>query len=268
MQTWQSQLGIGLRMRRFRPPSIEVHFIIIILFIFFMFTSICIVRYQFSVLSDPTTLKDEIRGAVAEAMVSTKDLISEAVGSAILTNMRIAIREMQFQSPSQPTTPCVSNPPTPHVSNPPTPQFFLPPRSHSHFNSPSPFESPLHPPSEAILSPTDSFSYLADTPPGPYLPTFNTSATSWVPQGLECKPGPSWQPPPRLQPPFQPPPSPTRYKLKPPNMVMSQLRHKVVPASIGRVGIALARESVFGPDVMANGELSDDGLMFIKGTLR
>ena len=71
--------------------AIPSPFIIIILFIFFMFTSICIVRYQFSVLSDPTTLKEEIQGAVAEAMVSTKDVISEAVGSAILTNMRVSI---------------------------------------------------------------------------------------------------------------------------------------------------------------------------------
>ena len=45
----------------------------------------------FSLLSD---IKEEIKGAVKEAMASTTEAISQAVGSAILTNMKIVIKQL------------------------------------------------------------------------------------------------------------------------------------------------------------------------------
>ena len=39
-------------------------------------------------------------------------------------------------------------------------------------------------------------------------------------------------------------------------------------AGVGRLAIALARESVFGADVMKTNRLSDEGIRFIRDTLR
>ena len=40
------------------------------------------------------------------------------------------------------------------------------------------------------------------------------------------------------------------------------------PTGIGRLAIVLARESVFGPNVMAANQLTEEGLLFIEQTLR
>ena len=40
------------------------------------------------------------------------------------------------------------------------------------------------------------------------------------------------------------------------------------PTVIGRLAIALACESVFGPDIMAANKLTEEGLLFIEQTLR
>ena len=41
-----------------------------------------------------------------------------------------------------------------------------------------------------------------------------------------------------------------------------------MPGSVGRVAIKLAKESVFGTDVMGQGKLNERGLHFIRMTLR
>ena len=41
-----------------------------------------------------------------------------------------------------------------------------------------------------------------------------------------------------------------------------------MPGRVGRVAIELARDCVFGPDIMATGDLSAEGMSFIKKTLR
>lgn len=61
----------------------------------------------------------------------------------------------------------------------------------------------------------------------------------------------------------QPRHSPTKHSLKSSQLVMGQLRHKLSKGSegsIGRIAIALARECVFGEDVMASGKLAEESL--------
>lgn len=206
---------------------------------------------------------------MSEVMASTTEAISKAVGSAVLQNMRIVIKELQQQQQPPLQTPTL--PPTP--IHPTTLQCGnLPPQLHSPFHS-SPFEFPSHPFSDTLLSPADSFKYYQETPP--YLPSINPaplphpmSPPSWVQARLDSQPGLRWCHPSShlpLQPRSQPPQSPTKHTLKSP---YHRLRHKIVPGSVGQVAIYLARESVFGLDVMAKGQLSDDGLKFIKQTIQ
>ena len=92
--------------------------------------------------------------------------------------------------------------------------------------------------------------------------------------GLPPPPGPSFQPPGtgplspprpgashRLPPgpqPRLPPPSPTHHRLTPPEEVMDQMGDWIVPGRVGHVAIRLAKECVFGADVMAKGKLSEE----------
>ncbi len=64
------------------------------------------------------------------------------------------------------------------------------------------------------------------------------------------------------------PHSPTRHVLKPVDEIIRHNNKNLNQSGVGRLAIALARESVFGPDVMASGRLSEDGLLFIEQTLR
>ena len=84
-------------------------------------------------------------------------------------------------------------------------------------------------------------------------------------------PGPSWGsgplpgsgPPPTSHTPTHshlPPPSPCCHKLRSPEEVLDQVSDWLVPASVGRAAIKLAKENVFGADVMAQGNLSEEGL--------
>ena len=238
----------------------------------------------FSLLSD---IKEEIKGAVKEAMASTAEAISQAVGTAVGTaiskNTKIVLKELQEQQ-SLATPP---NPPTPHMSTIPIPHFGTPspqlpdPQLHSPFHS-SPFESPSHPFSEPLLSPADSLASYHETPP--YLPSLNPeplasmAAPSWVPQQPSWQrpswqqPSGSWQSPPVQSPSphpvrrlLRPPASPTRHTLKSPQVIINRYRHRITPLGVGRVGITLARQSVFGEDVMATGNLSEDGLTYSSG---
>ena len=62
--------------------------------------------------------------------------------------------------------------------------------------------------------------------------------------------------------------SPTKLKLKPVGVVIRRNRKCLNQAGIGRLAICLARESVFGPDVMAANQPTVDGLTFIENTLQ
>lgn len=67
---------------------------------------------------------------------------------------------------------------------------------------------------------------------------------------------------------LNPPVSPTKLTLKPVDIVIRHNSKLLNPTGIGRLAIALARESVFGPDVMAANQLTEEGLLFIEQTLR
>ena len=66
----------------------------------------------------------------------------------------------------------------------------------------------------------------------------------------------------------KPPVSPTKQTLKPVDVVIRHNSKLLNPTGIGRLAIALARESVFGPDIMASNRLTEEGLLFIEQTLR
>ena len=109
-----------------------------------------------------------------------------------------------------------------------------------------------------IFSPPHHSSLL-DTPPHfPPLPDPSNPGPSWAAPQM-----PSPQPPPTH--PLQ---SPSRHTLKPPSLIIERLAHKIIPGSVGWVAITLAQEAVFGPDVMARGALTEEGMMFIKKLLR
>lgn len=61
--------------------------------------------------------------------------------------------------------------------------------------------------------------------------------------------------------------SPTKQKLKPVDVIIRRNRKNLNQAGIGRLAISLARESVFGPDIMAENKITEDGLIFIEQTL-
>ena len=141
-----------------------------------------------------------------------------------------------------------------------------------------PLPPPLHHPSFIQLpSPSSHYSYSPDLfSPPQYTPTCTPPdllsppaqfSTPPHPDYFSPQPGPSWatRPPP---PPRNPPPSPTRHHLVSPSVVLEDKKDKLVPGSVGRVAIQLARQCVFGPDVMATGILSTEGMNFIKKTLR
>ena len=67
---------------------------------------------------------------------------------------------------------------------------------------------------------------------------------------------------------IKPPVSPTKLTLKPVDVVIRHNSKLLNPTGIGRLAIALARESVFGPDIMAANKLTEEGLLFIEQTLR
>ena len=119
-------------------------------------------------------------------------------------------------------------------------------------------------------------------PPSPYAfspsPSFISSPTPELPDVFPSTPGPSWvsgfqsgplsPPRPSLPPgprPHLPPPSPSCQNLRALEEVMDQQGDWV---RVGRVAIKLAKEHVFGSDVMATGKLSEEGLHFIRLTLR
>ena len=95
-----------------------------------------------------------------------------------------------------------------------------------------------------------------------------------------CLPGPPSlsQPPPTTSVPLPPttsvpparppPPSPTHQTLRPVEDVLSEFIDWLGPGRVGRLAIKLARECVFGTDVMARGRLNKDGLHYIRYTLR
>ena len=68
--------------------------------------------------------------------------------------------------------------------------------------------------------------------------------------------------------PLCPPPSPTRQTLLPTSQILEQHDPWLVPGSLGRLVITLARECVFGRDLMTTGNLSKEVLLFIKNTIR
>ena len=98
--------------------------------------------------------------------------------------------------------------------------------------------------------------HLSLDPPGPQV-----SRQALSPPGTPLPPRPR----PRL-----PPPSPSRQKLCAPEEVMDQQGDWVTPGRVGRVAIRLAKECVFGSDVMATGKLYEEGLNFASpyGKLR
>ena len=78
--------------------------------------------------------------------------------------------------------------------------------------------------------------------------------------------GPRLCPPPAPR--LCPPPSPTRQTLQPTSLIMEQCSGWLQGGSVGRLAIRLAKDCVFGADVMATGKLSDEGMVFIKNTIR
>ena len=66
----------------------------------------------------------------------------------------------------------------------------------------------------------------------------------------------------------KPPVSPTKQTLKPVDVVIRHNSKLLNPTGIGRLAIALARESVFGTDIMASNRLTEEDLLFIEQTLR
>ncbi len=114
------------------------------------------------------------------------------------------------------------------------------------------------------------------SPPFP-APTIQASTMPATSMPAPCMPAPTLPPPAATGrhslhlPPV--PHSPTRQKLRPVDVVIQQHRNYQNPAGIGRLAIALARECVFGEDVMAASvsggpKLSGDGVAFIRQTLR
>ena len=106
---------------------------------------------------------------------------SQAVGSAILSNMKIVIKELQKRQPLQ----TLPNPPTPHLSTITTPQFSNPPPLILNFTL---LSTPLllNLSLRLFAVPADSFASYQETPP--YLPSINPgplaypmAAPSWVP---------------------------------------------------------------------------------------
>ena len=108
----------------------------------------------------------------------------------------------------------------------------------------------------------------APLPPGPPPQTGPPLPLGSPPQtGLPLPSGPPPQTGPPL-PPRLPPPSPSRLKLRPPDELLMQMSDWVSPGRIGRLAIKLAKECVFGTDIMATGKLSKEGLDYIRLTLR
>ena len=66
----------------------------------------------------------------------------------------------------------------------------------------------------------------------------------------------------------KPPVSPTKQTLKPVDVVIRHNSKLLNPTGIGRLAIALARESVFGTDIMASNRLTEECLLFIEQTLQ
>ena len=184
------------------------------------------------------------------------------------------LREMQdsshrplLQSLIQDSSPSPLPPPLRHPSQSPyhdasppyqvspSPDMFASPSPHPHLLSPPPhpnFVSPPHNPHHLLshpsypnsLSPPSHPHYQPDTP---------------GPSGSWATPFPATA--------LHPPPSPTRQALIPTSEVLDDKRDWL-SGNLGRLAIHIARRCVFGTDVMASGQLSEEGLLFIKNTIR
>lgn len=135
--------------------------------------------------------------------------------------------------------------------------------------SPAPSYAPSFHDDMGIYSPLTRQATPFSSPPVPMLPP--------------AQPGPSYKPVPNTSSQkfaspaaassqhissLNPPVSPTKLTLKPVDIVIRHNSKLLNPTGIGRLAIALARESVFGPDVMAANQLTEEGLLFIEQTLR
>ena len=108
---------------------------------------------------------------------------------------------------------------------------------------------------------------VADADLGVWVKDFEAEAAHH-PHYQDSLPGPSgsWATPPPPTP-LRPPPSPTRQTLLPTSQVLEH-EQWLEPGKLGRLAITLARVCVFGRDVMATGNLSEEGLLFIKNSIR
>ena len=150
---------------------------------------------------------------------------------------------------------------------PPQPPQTLHPQAQTsvlhHFppNFPGPsFNSPPQPstPTPYFFSPAHSFS--SSTPELPDL---------FPPQQGYSFPGPTYMlGPPTQVPPRPPPPSPTHQKLRPCEDVINELKDWLVPGKVVRLAIKLAKDCVFGTDIMARGNLNKDRLSHIRYILQ
>ena len=201
----------------------------------------------------------DMKQMIREAMVhDMKQMISEAVAEAL--------RQVEDKKvPPPPNTPSPLSPPLHHLSETSTPTSF---------QVQSPYlSSPAHPiyypmsPSPCLSSPPFSPDYSSApyTSPPCNLPgpsNFGGQARSWA----TPPPAPRLCPPPAPR--LCPPPSPTRQTLQPTSFIMEQCSGWLQGGSVGRLAIRLAKDCVFGADVMATGKLSDEGMVFIKNTIR
>ena len=128
---------------------------------------------------------------------------------------------------------------------------------------PPPLPQPTHAPSFPSLATTFPSPSSLLPPPAGLSSDWNyfSHSTTYIPPPTQ-----GYQTPPVFS--TSPPPSPTQPTLKSARAVADSEHHRITPGTVGRVAIKLARECVFGKDAMATGNVSEEGLLYIRNLLQ